>query len=54
MDDTGGIEKYKYLEKMEGHESEIEQGKIIKIKAFRETKKWNYFGLLFLPTEGHM
>ena len=26
------------------------QEKELKLKAFHETKKWNYFGLLYLPT----
>ncbi len=39
VDDTGGIEKYKSLEKMEWKESELEQGKLIKIKGFPPEKK---------------
>ncbi len=39
VDDTGGIEKYKSLEKMEWKESEFEQGKLIKIKGFPREKK---------------
>jgi len=43
VDDTGGIEKYKSLEKMEGKESELEQGKLIKIKGFPREKKVKLF-----------
>jgi hypothetical protein len=43
VDDTGGIEKYKSLEKMEWKESEIEQGKLIKIKGFPHEKKVKLF-----------
>jgi len=43
VDDTGGIEKYKSLEKMEWKESEIEQGKLIKIKGFPRDKKVKLF-----------
>ena len=39
VDDTGGKEKYKFLEKMEWKESEILQGKLIKIKGFPGDKK---------------
>lgn len=42
-DDTGGIEKYKSLEKREWKESEIEQGKLIKIKGFPRDKKVKLF-----------
>lgn len=42
-DDTGGIEKYKSLEKMEWKESELEQGKLIKIKGFPRDKKVKLF-----------
>jgi hypothetical protein len=43
IDDTGGIENYKSLEKMEWKESEIEQGKLIKIKGFPRDKKVKLF-----------
>lgn len=43
VDDTLGIEKYKYLEKMEWKESELEQGKLIKIKGFPRDKKVKLF-----------
>ena len=43
VDDTGGIEKYKCLEKMEWKESEIVQGKFIKIKGFPRAKKVKLF-----------
>ena len=43
VDDTGGIEKYKSLEKMEWKESDIEQGKLIKIKGFPRDKKGKLF-----------
>jgi len=43
VDDTGGIEKYKSLEKMEWKESELEQGKLIKIKGFPREKKVKLF-----------
>ena len=43
VDNTGGIEKYKSLEKMEGKESEIVQGKLIKIKGFPQDKKVKLF-----------
>jgi hypothetical protein len=43
VDDTGGIEKYKSLKKMEWKESEIEQGKLIKIKGLTRDKKVKLF-----------
>lgn len=43
VDDKGGIEKYKCLEKMEWKEWEIEQGKIIKIQGFPRDKKVKLF-----------
>jgi CRISPR/Cas system-associated protein Cas5 (RAMP superfamily) len=43
VDDTEGIEKYKSLEKMEWKKSEIEQGKLIKIKGFPRDKKVKLF-----------
>ena len=43
VDDTGGIEKYKSLEKMEWKESDLEPGKIIKIKGFPRDKKVKIF-----------
>ena len=43
VDDTGGKEKYKSLEKMEWKESEILQGKLIKIKGFPRDKKVKLF-----------
>ena len=46
VDDTGGIEKYKFLKKMEWKELEIEQGKVIKIKGFPRDKKVKLFLLI--------
>jgi hypothetical protein len=43
VDDTGGIEKYKFIEQMEWKESEIVQGKLIKIKGFPRDKKVKLF-----------
>lgn len=43
VDDTGGIEKYKSLEKMGWKESEILPGKLIKIKGFPRDKKVKLF-----------
>jgi len=43
VDDTGGREKYKSQEKMEWKESELEQGKLIKIKGFPRDKKVKLF-----------
>jgi len=43
VDNTGGIEKYKSQEKMEWKESELEQGKLIKIKGFPRDKKVKLF-----------
>jgi hypothetical protein len=43
VDETGGIEKYKPLQKMEWKESEIKQGKLIKIKGFPRDKKVKLF-----------
>ena len=43
VDETGGREKYKPLQKMEGKESEVDQGKIIKIQGFPRDKKVKLF-----------
>jgi hypothetical protein len=43
VDDTGGIEKYKSLEKMEWKESELEQEKLIKIQGFPRDQKVKLF-----------
>ena len=46
IDDTGGIEKYKSLKKMEWKELEIEQEKVIKIKGFPRDKKVKLFRVI--------
>ncbi|NEP85200.1 MAG: hypothetical protein F6K39_48215 [Okeania sp. SIO3B3] len=39
IDDTGGVEKYKNLEKLRWSDTELVSGKIIKIKGFPRDKK---------------
>lgn len=39
VDDTGGIENYQSIESLNWNETELEQGKTIKIKAFPKDKK---------------
>jgi hypothetical protein len=43
VDDTGGIEKYNFLKKREGKESEIDRGKFIIIQGFPRDKKVKLF-----------
>jgi hypothetical protein len=43
VDDTGGREKYKQIESLNWNKAELEQGKIIKIKAFPQAKKVKLF-----------
>jgi hypothetical protein len=43
VDDTGGQEKYKQIEALNWSKTEIEQGKIIKIKTFPQDKKVKLF-----------
>jgi hypothetical protein len=43
VDDTGGREKYKQIESLNWSKAELEQGKIIKIKAFPQAKKVKLF-----------
>jgi hypothetical protein len=38
VDDTGGREKYKQIESLNWSKAELEQGKIIKIKAFPQAR----------------
>lgn len=46
VDDTGGAEKYKPIESLNWSQRELEQGKIIKIKAFPKEKKVKLFRVL--------
>jgi hypothetical protein len=43
VDDTGGSEEYKFIESLNWNPSELQQGKIIKIKAFPKDKKVKLF-----------
>jgi hypothetical protein len=43
VDDTGGREKYKQIESLNWSSVELEQGKIIKIKAFPQAKRVKLF-----------
>lgn len=43
VDDTGGSEEYKSIESLNWNPSELQQGKIIKIKAFPKDKKVKLF-----------
>jgi hypothetical protein len=43
VDDTGGREKYQQIESLNWSKVELEQGKIIKIKAFPQAKKGKLF-----------
>lgn len=43
VDDTGGREEYKRIESLNWSLSELEQGKIIKIKTFPKDKKVKLF-----------
>lgn len=43
VDDTGGQEKYKQIEALKWSKTELEQGKIIKIKTFHQDKKVKLF-----------
>ena len=43
VDDTGGTEEYKHIESLNWSQRELEQGKIIKIKAFPKEKKVKLF-----------
>jgi hypothetical protein len=46
VDDTGGAENYKPIESLNWSQRELEQGKIIKIKAFPKEKKVKLFRVL--------
>lgn len=46
VDDTGGTEEYKPIESLNWSQRELEQGKIIKIKAFPKEKKVKLFRVL--------
>lgn len=43
VDDTAGVEKYQQIESLTWSKEELEQGKIIKIKAFPKNKKVKLF-----------
>lgn len=43
VDDSGGEKDYKRIEELEWNQTEQEQGKIIKIKSFLQTKKVKLF-----------
>ncbi|NEP85965.1 MAG: hypothetical protein F6K18_03550 [Okeania sp. SIO2C2] len=43
VDDTGGVEKYKNLEKLRWSDAELVSGKILKIKGFPREKKVKLF-----------
>ncbi len=46
VDDTGGVENYQPIESLNWTKTEIEQGKIIKIKAFPKDKKVKLFRVI--------
>jgi hypothetical protein len=46
VDDTGGTEEYRAIESLNWSQRELEQGKIIKIKAFPKEKKVKLFRVL--------
>jgi hypothetical protein len=46
VDDTGGREEYKRIESLNWNPSELEQGKIIKIKTFPKDKKVKLFRVI--------
>ena len=46
VDDTGGTQEYKPIESLNWSQRELEQGKIIKIKAFPKEKKVKLFRVL--------
>jgi hypothetical protein len=46
VDDTGGAEEYKPIESLNWSQRELEEGKIIKIKAFPKEKKVKLFRVL--------
>lgn len=46
VDDTGGVEKYKAVEQLIWNESEIKQGKVIKVKGFPGDKKVKLFRVI--------
>lgn len=46
VDDTGGVEKYKPIEQLGWNSTELEQGKIIKIKGFPGDKKVKLFRVI--------
>ncbi len=46
VDDSGGIEKYKNIEKLEWSEIEAEEGKLIKIKKFPKDYKVKLFRVI--------
>jgi hypothetical protein len=43
VDDTGGVEKYKRIEKLSWSDEENESGKIVKVKGFPNQKKMKLF-----------
>ena len=46
VDDTAGVEKYKSIESLTWSKKELQQGKIIKIKAFPQDKKVKLFRII--------
>lgn len=46
VDDTGGIEKYKAIESLDWNPTELQQGKLIKIKAFPQHQKVKLFRVI--------
>lgn len=46
VDDTGGIEKYKAIESLYWNPTELQQGKLIKIKAFPQHQKVKLFRVI--------
>ncbi|MFB2976991.1 transposase [Microseira sp. BLCC-F43] len=46
VDDTGGVENYQPIESLNWNETELEQGKTIKIKAFPKDKKVKLFRVI--------
>jgi hypothetical protein len=46
VDDTGGVENYKAISSLDWSKTQLEQGKIIKIKAFPKDKKVKLFRVI--------
>jgi hypothetical protein len=46
VDDTGGVEDYKAISSLDWSKTQLEQGKIIKIKAFPKDKKVKLFRVI--------